>query len=444
MEKKAKTAQEAQAAEALAASAAFAREKVVLAYSGGLDTSVCLKWLQVEKGFDVIAVCGNVGQDESDLAAIKQKALDMGAIASFAVDMREEYANDFLTCALAANGLYENAYPLLSALSRPLLSQHLVAVAHRYGARYVAHGCTGKGNDQVRFETSIKALDPALEIVAPVREWNLHSREDEIDWAREHGVPVAATKKSPYSIDDNLWGRAIECGALEDPWCEPPADIWTLTADPAAAPDEPAYVEIAFEQGVPCALDGQAMPFVSIVKKLNELAGAHGCGRLDMVENRLVGVKSRECYEVPAAQTLIAAHKALETLCLDGATQHYKLGVEQQWATAVYQGLWFSPLKQALDAFCAETQRFVTGTVRMKLFKGSCTAVGRTSPYSLYDFELASYGAADAFNHGAAKGFIELHGLPVTTWSVKQGPAAEELATQAAFAGRAAQVHSAA
>lgn len=405
------------------ANGAQAKEKVVLAYSGGLDTSVCLKWLQVEKGFDVIAVCGNVGQDESDLAAIKQKALDMGVIASFAVDMREEYANEFLTLALAANGLYENSYPLLSALSRPLLSKHMVEVAHALGARYIAHGCTGKGNDQVRFETSIKALDPTLEIVAPVREWDLHCREEEIEWAKAHGVPVAATKKSPYSIDDNLWGRAIECGVLEDPWAEPPADIWTLTADAADAPDEAEYVEIGFEQGIPCSLNGEDMSFVDIVKALNVKAGAHGVGRLDMVENRLVGVKSRECYEVPAAKVLIDAHKALETLCLDGATQHYKLGVEQQWATAVYQGMWFSPLKMALDAFCATTQKHVTGTVKMKLYKGSCTVAGRKSPYSLYDFNLASYGADDVFNHESAKGFIDLYGLPVTTWSAMQGPA---------------------
>lgn len=402
-----------------------AKEKVVLAYSGGLDTSVCLKWLQVEKGFDVIAVCGNVGQDESDLAAIKQKALDMGAIASFAVDMREEYANEFLALALAANGLYENSYPLLSALSRPLLSKHMVEVAHALGAHYIAHGCTGKGNDQVRFETSIKALDPTLEIVAPVREWDLHCREEEIEWAKAHGVPVAATKKSPYSIDDNLWGRAIECGVLEDPWAEPPADIWTLTADAADAPDHAEYVEIGFEQGVPCSLNGEDMPFVDIVKALNVKAGAHGIGRLDMVENRLVGVKSRECYEVPAAKVLIDAHKALETLCLDGATQHYKLGVEQQWATAVYQGMWFSPLRMALDSFCAATQQYVTGTVKMKLYKGSCTVTGRKSPYSLYDFNLASYGADDVFNHESAKGFIDLYGLPVTTWSAMQGPAAD-------------------
>lgn len=420
------------------------KEKVVLAYSGGLDTSVCLKWLQVEKGLDVIAVCGNVGQDESDLAAIKQKAIDMGAIASFAVDMREEYANEYVALAIAANGLYENSYPLLSALSRPLLSKHMVAVAHKFGAKYVAHGCTGKGNDQVRFETSIKALDPSIEIVAPVREWDLHSREEEMEWAKAHGVPVPTTKKSPYSIDDNLWGRAIECGVLEDPWCEPPADIWTLTADAQSAPDQPEYLEIGFESGVPCSLNGEEMGLVDIIKEINVKAGSHGCGRLDMVENRLVGVKSRECYEVPAAQVILNAHKALETLCLDCETQHYKLGVEQKWATAVYEGLWYSPLKEALDSFCASTQACVTGTVKVKLYKGSSTVVGRKSPYSLYDFGLASYGAQDTFNHEAAKGFIQLHGLPTTVWSAKQGPAAKEIAEQSAFEQEKASAISAA
>lgn len=409
------------------------KEKVVLAYSGGLDTSVCLKWLQVEKGFDVIAVCGNVGQDENDLAAVKQKAIDMGAVASFAVDMREEYVNEYVTLAIAANGLYENSYPLLSALSRPLLSKHMVEVAHAFGAKYVAHGCTGKGNDQVRFETSIKALDPSIEIVAPVREWNLHSREEEMEWAKAHGVPVPTTKKSPYSIDDNLWGRAIECGVLEDPWCEPPADIWTLTADAQSAPDQPEYLEIGFEAGVPRSLNGEEMGLVDMIKIINVKAGMHGCGRLDMVENRLVGVKSRECYEVPAAQVIINAHKALETLCLERETQHYKLGIEQKWATAVYEGLWYSPLKEALDSFCASTQACVTGTVKVKLYKGSSTVVGRKSPYSLYDFGLASYGTQDTFNHEAAKGFIQLHGLPTTVWSAKQGPAAKEMAEQSAF-----------
>lgn len=423
---------------------AATKEKVVLAYSGGLDTSVCLKWLQVEKGFDVIAVCGNVGQDENDLAAIKQKAIDMGAVASFAVDMREEYANEYVTLAIAANGLYENSYPLLSALSRPLLSKHMVEVAHAFGAKYVAHGCTGKGNDQVRFETSIKALDPSIEIIAPVREWNLHSREEEMEWAKAHGVPVPTTKKSPYSIDDNLWGRAIECGVLEDPWCEPPAGIWTLTADAQSAPDQPEYLEIGFESGVPCSLNGEEMGLVDMIKAINVKAGLHGCGRLDMVENRLVGVKSRECYEVPAAQVIINAHKALETLCLDRETQHYKFGIEQKWATAVYEGLWYSPLKEALDSFCASTQACVTGTVKVKLYKGSSTVVGRKSPYSLYDFGLASYGAQDTFDHEAAKGFIQLHGLPTTVWSAKQGPAAKEMAEQSAFEQEKANAVSAA
>ncbi|EJZ83325.1 argininosuccinate synthase [Slackia piriformis] len=422
---------------------AATKEKVVLAYSGGLDTSVCLKWLQAEKGFDVIAVCGNVGQDENDLAAIKQKAIDMGAVASFAVDMREEYANEYVTLAIAANGLYENSYPLLSALSRPLLSKHMVEVAHAFGAKYVAHGCTGKGNDQVRFETSIKALDPSIEIIAPVREWNLHSREEEMEWAKAHGVPVPTTKKSPYSIDDNLWGRAIECGVLEDPWCEPPAGIWTLTADAQSAPDQPEYLEIGFESGVPCSLNGEEMGLVDMIKTINVKAGLHGCGRLDMVENRLVGVKSRECYEVPAAQVIINAHKALETLCLDRETQHYKFGIEQKWATAVYEGLWYSPLKEALDSFCASTQACVTGTVKVKLYKGSSTVVGRKSPYSLYDFGLASYGAQDTFDHEAAKGFIQLHGLPTTVWSAKQGPAAKEMAEQSAFEEKANAVSAA-
>ena len=406
------------------------KDKVVLAYSGGLDTSVCLKWLQVEKDLDVIALCGNVGQDEEDLEHIKQKALDMGAIASYALDMREEYAEEYLTKAIAANGLYENEYPLLSALSRPLLSKHLVDLAHEYGAKYVAHGCTGKGNDQVRFETSIKALDPALEILAPVREWDMHTREQEMDWAVAHGVPVPTTKSAPYSIDDNLWGRAIECGVLENPWNEPPDDIWTLTVNPEDAPDEAEYVEISFEAGVPCALNGEKKSLFAIVKELNIIAGRNGFGRLDMIENRLVGVKSRECYEVPAAQTILLAHKALEAITLDRETQHYKLGIEQQWATCVYYGQWYSPLKMALDAFCAQTQKFVTGDIRLKFYKGNCTVMGRKSAYSLYDLGLASYSSEDTFNHKAAKGFIDLFGLPTVVWAVKQGKDASEASAE--------------
>ena len=394
------------------------KEKVVLAYSGGLDTSCCLKWLQVEKNLDVIAICGNVGQDEADLEYIKNKALECGAIASEAMDMREEYASEYLTKALAANGLYENTYPLLSALSRPLLSKHMVEAAHKYGAKYIAHGCTGKGNDQVRFETAIKALDPKLEILAPVRDWELHTREEEIDWAAEHGVPVKASKASPYSIDDNVWGRAIECGALENPWNEPPADIWTLSVDPENAPNEAEYVEIGFEKGVPCSLNGEEKSFLQIVMDLNVLAGKHGCGRIDMVENRLVGVKSRECYETPAAEVLIAAHKALETLCLDRETQHFKLNLEHQWSTTVYYGQWFSPLRKALSAFVTSTQEHVTGKVRLELYKGNLINAGVWSPYSLYREDIATFAAGGDYKQSDATGFISIYGLPTKVQAI--------------------------
>ena len=399
------------------------KEKVVLAYSGGLDTSVCIKWLQVEKNLDVIAICGNVGQEDEDLESIKQKALDMGAIASEAMDMRAEYADHYLTHALKANALYEGVYPLLSALSRPLLSKHMVEAAHKYGAKYIAHGCTGKGNDQVRFETSIQALDPTIEILAPVREWDLKTREQEMEWAEAHGVPVPVTKKKPYSIDDNLWGRAIECGVLEDLWNEPPADIYTLIKPIDETPDAPEYVEIGFEQGIARSINGEQMSFLDIVHEMNIIAGKHGFGKIDMVEDRLVGLKSRECYEVPAGLALIKAHQALEQICLDRETLMFKAGVDQRWATAVYYGQWFSPLKNALDAFCDETQRFVTGTIRLQFYKGNCTVVGRKSDCSLYEYGLATYGDADTFPHWAAKGFIELHSLPTRVWARNQSGA---------------------
>ncbi|MBQ6586788.1 MAG: argininosuccinate synthase [Coriobacteriales bacterium] len=396
----------------------MSREKVILAYSGGLDTSVCIKWLMEEKGLDVICVAGDVGQERQDLEYVRQKALQIGAVESIVIDMREEFVNDFLSKALAANAMYENKYPLVSALSRPIIVKHLVEVAHQYGAKYIAHGCTGKGNDQVRFEVGIKALDPDIEIIAPVREWDLRTRDEEMEWAAAHGVPVPTTKKSPYSIDDNLWGRAIECGILEDPWQEPPADIYTLTNDARVqTPDEAEYVIISFDQGIPCALNGEPMSFMDIILAMNEIAGRNGFGRIDMIENRLIGVKSRECYEVPGALALIQAHKAMEDLCLERELLHYKLEVEQKWATLVYNGLWYSPLKEALDGFCATTQRLVTGDVRLRFFKGSCVTVGRRSEYSLYDYSLATYDAADAFDHSAAKGFIELHGLPTKVWA---------------------------
>lgn len=396
----------------------MARDKVVLAYSGGLDTSVCIKWLMEEKGLDVIAVAGDVGQERQDLEFIRKKALDIGAIESIVIDMREEFVNEFITKALAANAMYENKYPLLSALSRPVIIKHLVSIAQRFNAKYVAHGCTGKGNDQVRFEVGINALDPDLEIIAPVREWDLRTRADEMEWAAARDIPVPTTKKSPYSIDDNLWGRAIECGILEDPWEEPPADIYTLTNDARVqTPDEAEYVTIGFNGGVPCSLNGDEKSFLEIIYEMNEISGRNGFGRLDMIENRLVGVKSRECYEVPGALALIQAHKALEDLCLEREVLHYKLGVEQTWATLVYNGMWYSPLKEALDGFCSTTQKLVTGEVRLRFFKGSCVTVGRRSEYSLYDYDLATYDASDSFDHTAATGFIELYGLPTKVWA---------------------------
>ncbi len=393
------------------------REKVVLAYSGGLDTSICIKWLIDEHDLDVIAVIGEVGQEHEGLEAIRQKALRTGAIEAYVVDMREEFVNEYLTCAIRANALYENKYPLLSALSRPVISKHLVEIAHKHGAKYIAHGCTGKGNDQVRFETSVWLLDPSIKIIAPVREWPFKTRPEEIEWAAEHGVEVPVTNAKPYSIDDNLWGRAIECGVLEDPWNEPPEDIYTMTGSPEDAPDKAEYVEIGFKAGIPCALDGQEMSYLDIIYKLNDIAGRNGYGRLDMIENRLVGVKSRECYEQPAALTLITAHKALEDMCLEREVLHYKLGIEQKWAECVYYGQWFAPLKAALDAFIASTQDAVTGTVRVKFYKGTCTVVGRKSDYSLYSYELATYDKEDQFNHESSAGFIELFALSAKTWA---------------------------
>ena len=381
----------------------MAKDKVVLAYSGGLDTSVIVKWLQVERGMDVIAICGNVGQDERDLGPIKQKALDMGAIVSEAVDMREEYAEKILSKAIWANGKYEGIYPLLSALSRPLISKHLVDIAHEYGAQYVAHGCTGKGNDQVRFETSIQALDPTLKLIAPVREWDLKTRDDEMVWAEANGVPVPTTHKKPYSIDDNLWGRAIECGVLEDTWNTPPSDIWT-------------------KGGVPCSINGEEMSLLDVILKANEIAGRNGYGRIDMIEDRVVGIKSRECYECPGALLLITAHQALEMLCLDAETLKQKAKLDVEWASLVYRGMWFSQSRNAIDAYNAYTQKFVTGEVRIKLCKGGIFVDGLRSTYSLYDYNLATYDEGDQFDHSASRGFIELHSLPSRIWSRVQGP----------------------
>lgn len=398
----------------------MAKEKCVLAYSGGLDTSVCLKWLQDEKGLDVIAVVGEVGQEHEGLEQVRERALATGALDCIVADMREMFAQDYLSKALYANAQFENKYPLVSALSRPLISKYLVDTAHKYGARYIAHGCTGKGNDQVRFETSIQALDPTLEIIAPVREWDLHTRQEEMEWAAAHGVDVPTTKSKPYSIDDNVWGRAIECGVLEDPMNRPPLDIYTMTVDPEKAPDEPTEIMIDFVEGIPVAIDGKEMDYLHIIEEMNKIAGANGYGRIDMIENRMIGVKSRECYEAPGALALIMAHRALEDMCLEREVLRYKLHIEQDWATLVYNGQWYSPLKHAMDAFLSTTQTCVTGKVRLKFYKGSCTVTGRESDYSLYDYGLATYDAADTFNHAAAKGFIDLYGLSTKVWATNR------------------------
>lgn len=395
----------------------MAKEKCVLAYSGGLDTSVCIKWLQDEKNLDVIAVVGEVGQEHEGLEQVKERALATGAIDCIIADMREDFAADYLSKALYANAHFENKYPLVSALSRPLISKYLVDTAHKYGAKYVAHGCTGKGNDQVRFETSIQALDPTLEIIAPVREWDMHTRQEEMDWAEAHGVTVPTTKSKPYSIDDNLWGRAIECGVLEDPMNRPPLDIYTMTTDPEKAPDEATEIEIEFKAGLPVAIDGEEMSYLDTIAKMNEIAGANGFGRIDMIENRMIGVKSRECYEAPGALALIEAHRGLEDMCLEREVLRYKLHIEHDWATLVYNGQWFSPLKHAMDAFLQTTQQCVTGLVRLKFYKGTCTVTGRKSDFSLYDYGLATYDAADTFNHQSAKGFIDLYGLSTRVWA---------------------------
>ncbi|MCL2024261.1 MAG: argininosuccinate synthase [Coriobacteriia bacterium] len=404
-----------------------AREKCILAYSGGLDTSVAIKWIDENYDLDVVAVCVDVGQERQDLEFVREKALGIGAIESRALDVREEFVGDILSEAIKANSMYENKYPLVSALSRPIIVKKLVELAHQYGATHVAHGCTGKGNDQVRFEVGIRALDPTLTILAPVREWDLRTREQEMEWAIERGIPVPTTKASPYSIDDNLWGRAIECGVLEDPWVEPPSDIYTLTSDARTqTSDEAQYVIIGFHEGVPNALDGEEMSFHDIIIAMNELAGKHGFGRIDMIENRLIGVKSREIYEVPGALALITAHKALEDLCLEREVLHYKLGVEQRWADLVYNGLWYSPLREALAGFIETTQKLVTGEVRLRFFKGSCVPVGRRSTYSLYDYGLATYDEDDSFDHDAADGFIKLHGLPSQVWAAQRRKVGKE------------------
>jgi len=389
--------------------------KVVLAYSGGLDTSVAIKWLQ-EKGYDVVACCLDVGEGK-DLKFVKEKALTVGAVSSYVIDAKEEYANTFALAALQAHTLYEGKYPLVSALSRPLIAKKLVEVAEQENAVAVAHGCTGKGNDQVRFEVSIKALNPHLEVLAPVRDWKW-SREEEIEYAKEKNIPIPINLDSPFSIDQNLWGRSNECGVLEDPWAAPPEEAYDLTASLENTPDTADVVEIEFVEGVPVALNGQSYTLAQLILELNEIAGKHGVGRIDHVENRLVGIKSREVYECPAAMTLIKAHKELEDLTLVKEVAHFKPVIEKKLTEVIYEGLWFSPLTNSLLAFLKDTQQYVNGTVRVKLFKVHAIVEGRKSPNSLYNEKLATYTKEDEFDHNAAVGFISLWGLPTQVSSM--------------------------
>lgn len=393
-------------------------DKVVLAYSGGVDTSVCIPYLKEEWGVkEVITLAADLGQGD-ELEPIRQKALDSGAAESLVINATESFVKDYTFPAIQANALYENRYPLSTALARPLIAKLLVEAAEKYGADAVAHGCTGKGNDQVRFDVSIAALNPNIKVLAPAREWGM-SREETIAYGERFGIPAPVKKSSPYSIDRNLLGRSIEAGPLEDPWTEPLEEIYDLTKAIADTPDEPEYIEINFERGVPVGLNGQGLDPVSLISRLNEVVGAHGVGRIDMVENRLVGIKSREIYEAPALLVLIQAHRDLESLTLTADVTHYKRGIEETYSQMIYNGLWYSPLKGALDAFVHQTQERVSGTVRLKLFKGNATIVGRKSEKSLYTPDLATYGAEDTFDHKAAEGFIYVWGLPTRVWSQK-------------------------
>ena len=393
-------------------------EKVVLAYSGGVDTSVCIPYLKNEFGVkEVITLAVDLGQGD-ELGPVKQKALDSGAVESLVIDVQESFVKDYAFPAIQANALYENRYPLATALARPLIAKTLVEVAEQYGADAIAHGCTGKGNDQVRFDVSVGALNPKLKILAPAREWGM-SREETIAYGEKFGITFPVKKSSPYSLDKNLLGIAIEAGPLEDPWTEPLEGVYAMTKPIAETPNEPEYIEIGFENGVPISLNGETMNGVQLIGKLNEIAGNHGVGRIDMIENRLVGIKSREIYESPAMMVLINAHRDLESLTLTADVTRYKRGIEETYSQLVYNGLWYSPLKAALDAFVQQTQARVSGTVRVKLLKGNATVVGRKSENSLYSHDLATYGAEDVFDHKAAEGFIYVWGLPTRVWSEK-------------------------
>ena len=399
----------------------MSKEKVVLAYSGGLDTSVCVKWLQDEKNLDVVCVCGNVGQEETGLDAKKQKALDLGVLDCQVLDLRDEFSDEFLTKAIAANSMYENKYPLLSALSRPLLAKKLVEVAHEFGATYVAHGCTGKGNDQVRFELAIKRFAPGMKIIAPWREWDIKSRDEEIDYAEAHNVPLKISRETNYSKDKNLWHLSHEGLDLEDPGNEPQYDkpgFLELGVSPKTAPDKSEFVELAFEKGVPVSLNGEKMKPAVLIAKLNEIGGRNGIGLYDVVENRLVGMKSRGVYETPGGTILYKAHEVLETLTLDKLTAHKKRELAITFGELVYDGQWFSPLRKALSAFVTSTQENVTGKVRLELYKGNMINAGVWSPYSLYREDIATFAAGGDYKQSDATGFISIYGLPTKVQAI--------------------------
>ncbi len=388
-------------------------DKVVLAYSGGLDTSVIVPWLKENYGCEVVTFTADLGQGDDELVGLEEKAIASGATGAHVIDLREEFLAEYAFPTMQAGAIYERLYLLGTSFARPVTAKHLVQIAEQEGADAVAHGCTGKGNDQVRFELTVKALNPTLHVIAPWREWDIHSREDALAYARARDIPVAATEKSIYSRDRNIWHLSHEGGILEDPWAEPEEDMFCLTVAPEAAPDEPLYLSIDFEQGVPVAVDGQTMGAVELLTHLNELGGGHGVGRADLVENRLVGMKSRGVYETPGGTILYTAHQGLETICLDRDTLHYKEVVAQRYAELVYYGKWFTPLREALSGFVAKTQERVTGTVRVKLYKGNCTVVGRKSPLSLYREDFATFGQDDVYDQSDAEGFINLFGLPL-------------------------------